>query len=481
MGAYWYRNKIYDGTYTEWSDAVPLPYSGKWGNLLGDGTTPAVGFELKAGDTEVTFKNAYFTSNGQPNWVENPQGKQFTLTPGDQTVYTLAELAEPYPFTDLVYVYVDVAAGADEECQSNEDCEQGEKCEDGECVPCDKIVDGRGTLTLYGTHNTNGTFMTDAHQREWVGSNSHEFYMEGGSPYAGVLVIPNGIQAHLKIHVFYGFTGGSIWSKIAFEGDVNQQKIEFNYPPAGNLPFGCLYSSKVLVEVTNYTNLGDCADDLPEPEEPVKPEPPEGGEPETPPEPEEEDPIDKEEHEGEEEKPVKPDKPDEPQNCDCENYIANSVQVGSDQIFDMLGSLKDSIDRLSNNLTKDIDRVSLSINQAANLNNLALSAINTNLYNLLMFLSDKMYKEFVEFRKDFKNFGFYDETWISEILHQALIHPSPDDPPSKGSVEYFKKLSEDFKVFREKFQEFSDSYEPVQIENEYRVQSRRTENIIEDQ
>lgn len=342
------------------------------------------------------------------------------------------------------------------DCNEDSDCAAGEKCLDGECVPCEKIVDGVGTLTLYGVDMQDGTLLADSFQGDWEGSNTCEFYLPNGTPYAGVLVIPNGIQGNLKISAYYGIAGFSSWSKVVFDGPVNQQKVEFNYPPAGDLPFGCLYSSKVLVEVTNYVGLGDCADDLVEPEEPVAPEPPIIEEPETPVEPEPEDPIDKEEHEGEPEEPVKPDKPVEPENCDCENYIANSVQVGSDQIFDMLGSLKDSIDRLSNNLTKDVDRVALSINQAANVNNVALAAINSNLYNLLMFLSEKLYTEFVQFRVDFESFGKHDEKWISE---------------------YLKNISDDFKLFKDKFQEFADSYEPVQIENEYRVQSHR---IIDD-
>ena len=136
MGAFQYRNKKYDGTYTAWSDAVPFPFSGKWGNLIGETATPAVGFEFKAGDTKVTFQNAYFECNGSPNWEVNPNGNHFTLTPGDETVYTLARLAAPFPFTNVVYVFVDIVAAEDGECQSNEDCPQGEKCKDGECVPC---------------------------------------------------------------------------------------------------------------------------------------------------------------------------------------------------------------------------------------------------------------------------------------------------------------------------------------------------------
>jgi len=371
-------------------------------------------------------------------------------------------------------------SGADyvfSECEDNADCPTGEKCVDGECVPCQKVVDGQGTLTLYGSHRVDGTLLADSYQGGWEGSNSHEFDLPNGTPYAGALVIPNGMQANLKISAYYGFFGASSWSKVVFDGPVNKQKVEFNYPPAGDLPFGCLYSAKVLVEVTNYVGLGDCADDLVEPEEPVAPEPPIIEEPETPVEPEPENPIDKEVHEGEPEEPVKPDKPVEPENCDCENYIAKSVQVGSDQIFDMLGSLKDSIDRLSNNLTKDVDRVSLSINQAANVNNAALSAINSNLYNLLMFLSEKMYTEVVQLRLDLKENLSCGDRGLACILEKAALKTV--NHPVAGEIEV--GLVDSVVDFAGKnIQESVEEIEPVHIENEFRVQSRRTENFIDE-
>jgi len=369
------------------------------------------------------------------------------------------------------------ASFADSLCLSNDDCLQGQKCVDGECVPCEKLVDGHGTLTLYGADKVDGTLLADSFQGDWDGSNTHEFYLPNGTPYAGALVIPNGIQGNLKISAFYGITGSASWSKVVFDGAVNQQKVEFNYPPAGDLPFGCLYSAKVLVEVTNYVGLGDCADDLVEPEEPVAPEPPIIEEPETPVEPEPETPIEKEEHEGEPTEPVKPDKPDEPANCDCENYIAKSVQVGSDQIFDMLGSLKDSIDRLSNNLTKDVDRVSLSINQAANVNNVALSAINSNLYNLLMFMSEKLYTELVQFRQDFNEKLSCGDRGLACIVEKATLKTV--NHPVAGEIEV--GLVDSVIDFAGKnIQESVEEIEPVHIENEFRVQSRRTENFIDE-
>ena len=35
-------------------------------------------------------------------------------------------------------------------CDDDSDCEKGEKCVDGECVPCDKIVDGKGLYIVTG-------------------------------------------------------------------------------------------------------------------------------------------------------------------------------------------------------------------------------------------------------------------------------------------------------------------------------------------
>ena len=244
MGEFQYRNKKYDGTYTAWSDAVPFPFSGKWGNLIGETATPAVGFEFKAGDTKVTFQNAYFECNGSPNWEVNPNGNHFTLTPGDETVYTLARLAAPFPFTDVVYVFVDIVAGADEECQSNDDCPKGEKCVEGECVPCEKTVDGAGTLTLYYNDAFNGQ-QADATSVN-LGSGTITWQSEvaqGIVLYAGVLVVPNGFNGNLLIQGFYGPLGASFWQKEVYSGSVpsGTQKVEFVFD-ASELPIGSFLS-----------------------------------------------------------------------------------------------------------------------------------------------------------------------------------------------------------------------------------------------
>lgn len=386
-------------------------------------------------------------------------------------------MSHTFMFGNYTFVITGISQAAIPFCDSSHPCPRGSRCVDGQCVPCEHTIDGHGTLTLYAVNRLDGTLLADSFQGDWDGSNTHEFYLPNGTPYAGALVIPNGVQGNLKISAHYGLMGASTWTKVCFDGPVNQQVVEFNYPPGGDLPFGCLYSSMVLVEITNYVNLGGCADELVEPEEPIAPEPPSIGEPETPIEPEPETPIEKEEHEGEPTEPVKPDKPDQPENCDCENYIANSVQVGSDQIFDMLGSLKDSIDRLSNNLTKDVDRVSLSINQAANVNRLALTAINTNLYNLLMFLSDKMYQEIVGIRHDLRENLACGDRGLACIVEKATLKTV--NHPVAGEIEV--GLVDSVIDFAGKnIQESVEEIEPVHIENEFRVQSRRTENFIDE-
>lgn len=461
MSIHWETNDCADRYIGEGNYSLTPAQKQNFGVLNSYGWFISTGYSRKIKFTNNSqFVLSILLSNG--SWLSG------LLNPGQSSAWSTCISG---PANMQFYVYE--AQG----CTGNGDCEQGEKCVDGECVPCEKLVDGHGTLTLYGADSVDGTLLADSFQGEWDGSNSHEFYLPNGTPYAGALVIPNGIQANLKISAFYGFFGAASWSKVVFDGLVNQQKVEFNYPPAGDLPFGCLYSSKLLVEVTNFVSLGDCADDLVEPEQPVAPEPPIIEEPETPTEPEPEEPIDKEEHEGEPTEPEKPDKPDEPQNCDCENYIANSVQVGSDQIFDILRSVKDSIDRLSNNLTKDVDRVSLSINQAANVNNVALSAINTNLYNLLMFVSEKLYTELVQFREDFRENLSCGDRGIACIIEKATLKTV--NHPVAGEIEV-GLVDSVFNFAGKNIQESVEEIEPVHIENEYRVQSRRTENFTDE-
>ena len=47
------------------------------------------------------------------------------------------------------------------ECDELNPCPDGEKCVDGECVPCEKLVDGKGIVTLWGVHRSDGTIMSD--------------------------------------------------------------------------------------------------------------------------------------------------------------------------------------------------------------------------------------------------------------------------------------------------------------------------------
>ena len=48
------------------------------------------------------------------------------------------------------------------DCDDDSDCEKGEKCVDGECVPCEKLVDGKGLVTLWGVPRvSDGTIMSD--------------------------------------------------------------------------------------------------------------------------------------------------------------------------------------------------------------------------------------------------------------------------------------------------------------------------------
>lgn len=362
-------------------------------------------------------------------------------------------------------------------CIENSECPDGLKCVAGECVPCDNQEAHYFQVRfeydeLVTTSDANQVMYTMSGIYPITGS---EGQIIQGQETSGLWYYPRirfcniygEIRPYTGALAFYGACNPD-GSTALYSNNFGELKdvssVIGERAKTDSISANPWFVPRLLIEFIEASETiwePDCSfiwpAELP-PIEPVVPSEPD--DPVEPTEPEEETPIDKEEHEGEPEEPEKPDKPVEPSNCECENYIANSVQVGSDQIFDMLGSLKDSIDRLSNNLTKDVDRVSLSINQAANLNNLALSAINTNLFNLLMFATDRFYNELVQFRHDFQSLGKFEEKWISE---------------------YFKKISDDFEVFKTKFEEFSDSYEPVQIENEYRVQSRRTENFVEDQ
>ena len=56
----------------------------------------------------------------------------------------------------------DYTFGAVPDCSDDSDCSKGEKCVGGECVSCEKLVDGKGIVTLWGVSiSADGTIMSD--------------------------------------------------------------------------------------------------------------------------------------------------------------------------------------------------------------------------------------------------------------------------------------------------------------------------------
>ena len=159
------------------------------------------------------------------------------------------------------------------ECDDDADCEKGEKCVDCECIPCEKLVDGAGTVTLYYKDALHGQ-TADAFTIN-VATGTIEVQSEvfsGVGLYAGVLVVPNGFNGNILIQGFHGPLGSSFWQKEVYSGSApsGTQKIEFLFDTT-ELPIGSLWSGKVQLTITNFTDLGECADDLSEPTEPEPP------------------------------------------------------------------------------------------------------------------------------------------------------------------------------------------------------------------
>jgi len=99
------------------------------------------------------------------------------------------------------------------------------------------------------------------------------------------------------------------------------------------------------------------------------------------------------------------------------------------------------------------------------------------LYNLSMFLTEKMYTELVQFRQDFRENLACGDRGLACIVEKATLKTVVH--PVAGEIEV--GLVDSVIDFAGKnIQESVEEIEPVHIENEFRVQSRRTENFIDE-
>ena len=113
----------------------------------------------------------------------------------------------PYYNENLTFTFT--LSNPSPSCDDDSDCEKGEKCVDGDCVPCDKLVDGKGLVTLWGVKRSDGTVMSDALLVDISSGASSVQLSNFDSSYltAGRIQISNGMSGTLTVKAGIGILG----------------------------------------------------------------------------------------------------------------------------------------------------------------------------------------------------------------------------------------------------------------------------------
>lgn len=325
-------------------------------------------------------------------------------------------------------------------CNESNPCPDGFKCVNGECVECDEVVDGIGTVTVWGINPT-GTIVTDGLSIDISSGISSVQVTQFTSSWAtsGRIVIPNGMSGTLKIKAHYGILGSDLWTMEVFNGAVNGGYQEFILDNQ-SLPFSTTWSGKFTFEITNYSTLGDCADDvapvpelpppeLPAPTDPIDEPPP----PDEPVEPVE--PVEPTE-------PTKPSQPAAPETgCECEIYIGEQIARAADIIYDGLILLKRELSVVGRELIVE------------------LWESRKQQYQLSMFLQNQQYQ-------------------VLQAQHQRLLEIKTELESIKTAVETGLVKDETGLIdcfvddVGKTINEAVQDIEPVWIENEWNVKSQ---------
>lgn len=335
-------------------------------------------------------------------------------------------------------------------CDENYPCPENEKCVDGECVPCDQQQ-----ATHFQIRFEYSELATDS------GGSQSMFHLSSVIPIAGSeeLVIQGtevnqakyyprirfcnslgSIRPYTGTFSFYGFcTPDKAWTLFPCNGNLTEEStfigVESQTDAVSNNPW---FMPRVLI---NHMDASlpiyetECSEVVPkeipeiEPVFPVEPtEPEEPTEPDEPTEPTE---------------PTKPTEPDEPETgCECEIYIGEQIARAANILYDGLILLK-------REMSVGFREIVVELYEARKLN-----------YQLSMFLQNQQYQVLIS-----QHQRLYE---ILQVLQKGMIKGEDGliDIVKTGLVEGDNGLVDYVK-------DFVDQYEPVTIENEYRTQSHR--------
>jgi len=318
-------------------------------------------------------------------------------------------------------------------CDENNPCPKGEKCVDGGCVPCEKLVDGIGIVTLWGVKSSDGSILTDGLSVD-ISSGVGSVLLEQFDPYllrSGRIQILNGMKGHLTIKAGIGFLGSNFGTTIdLFSGSVDGFYQDFIFD-SGKLPFLYFFTGHVFFEILNYDTLGDCADDV---EDDTPDDPPDD---QLPPDDDDLDDIIDDPGDEEDDSGGGGSEPPEPELCECEKYIGKQIARASNAITSAGNVIKGQIYLSGESIRKEINQ------QTSISREFVLFSKNQLLQALTM-----IYSELRSMRVDLSSIRGEVES-LDDNIKKGLILPQCGSEPEKGIVQVFD--------------EFSQKYEPVDV------------------
>lgn len=368
------------------------------------------------------------------------------------------------------YGFVDGSCGYVSPCDDNSDCPEGQKCVDGECVDCEEeqathfrfrvefdretaVPDLGGNVskieipprsiatmnssTIIETasysnliclvraipcdasgnpkpYNGNASFKCNAQSNTNQGLIEYVSGVESGWKHTGMInSSADGITGYQYTRIeVYGIEESALVYEEGCGGYVAEEPIQI--PITGGPPIIPPPQEPVEPEVLPPPSEPLPPDDWPEPWEP----------PYTPPI----NPV----------PPTQPISPEEPSaGCECEIYLAQ--YIGSRLVW-LVTAVLNVKDTLYNFTLASYDIINSFIQ--------FLSSVYSNFSLFLVEFLELIYQTALHFVTVYQNEQFKNRAKIDEVI-------------------------DELKTFNTKFAEFSDNYEPVQIENEYRTQSHR--------
>lgn len=383
--------------------------------------------------------------NSVPNW---PQGYYLTWSANGQSGSVTADQFNSLPSLGLLNlaswsrIKGDVSAEftfrddtcIQSECSDDSDCPDGEKCLDGDCVPCEKLVDGLGIVTLWGS-TSSGEILTDGLSVD-ISSGIGSVILEqfaASSLRSGRIQIPNGMKGNLTIKAGIGLLGSDFGATVdLFSGSVDGFYQDFIFD-SGKLPLTYSFNGRVVFEILNYDTLGDCADDV---NDDTPDDPPDD---KLPPGDDDLDDIIDDPGDEEDDSGGGGSEPPEPELCECEKYIGKQIARLSNSITSAGNVIKGQIYLSGESIRKEINQqTSISREFVLFSKNQLLSALI-----MIYFELRSMRVDLSSIRSDLEGIRGEVES-LDDNIKKGLILPECGDESEKGFVKVFKEFSDDF-------------------------------------